>query len=227
MCQLFTGLRGTGKSTEIQRLYTRLSDPAQRNLLTVLIDADDVLDLTAEIDVSDVLALVLLPTERAVIAAEGGDGADALNDGPVQRLWTWLSKTDIEIGRITTSIEAGAKAGVELNLKTNPTIRQRVRAIVARHLGTFVRFVHDELRELEGRAKKAGCSGIVILFDSLEKLRGTRPHVEARTRQRRARVRDRRAVSPAPRACALYHPARAGAADDRSRGLLADDQGTE
>jgi hypothetical protein len=171
--QLFTGLRGTGKSTEIQRLYTRLSDPAQRNLLTVLIDADDVLDLTAEIDVSDVLALVLLHTERAVLAAEGGDGAEALTDGPVQRLWTWLSKTDVEIGKITAGIEAGGKTGVDLNLKTNPTIRQRVREIVAQHLGTFVRFVHDELRELEWRAKKAGRSGVVILFDSLEKLRGT------------------------------------------------------
>jgi len=173
VCQLFTGLRGTGKSTEIQRLYTRLSDPAQRNLLTVLIDADDVLDLTAEIDVSDVLALVLLHTERAVLAAEGGDGADALKDGPATRLWAWLSTTDVEIGKISAGIETGAKMGVELNLKTNPTFRHRVRESVARHLGTFVRFVHDELRELEWRAKKTGRSGIVILFDSLEKLRGT------------------------------------------------------
>ncbi len=171
--QLFTGLRGTGKSTEIRRLYTRLSDPAQRNLLTVLIDADDVLDLTAEIDVSDVLALVLLHTERAVIAAEGGNAADALKEGAAQRLWTWLSNTDVEIGKVTAGIEAGAKADIELNMKTNPTVRQRVRGIVARHLGTFVRFVHDELRELEGRAKKAKRSGIAILFDSLEKLRGT------------------------------------------------------
>ena len=172
MFQLFTGLRGTGKSTEIRRLYSRLSDPARRNLLTVLIDADDVLDLTAEIDVSDVLALVLLHTERAVIAAEGGDGTDALKDGAFQRIWTWLSKTDVEIGKLSGGIDAGAKVGIELNLKSNPTVRQRVREIVARHLGTFVRFVHDELRELEGRAKKAGRSGIVILFDSLEKLRG-------------------------------------------------------
>ncbi len=172
--QLFTGLRGTGKSTEIRRLYARLSDPEQRNLLTVLIDADDVLDLTAEIDVSDVLALVLLHTERAVIAAEGGNATDALKDGAVQRLWTWLSKTDIEIGKITAGLEAaGAKADIELNLKTNPKVRQRVRGIVAQHLGTFVRFVHDELRELEWRAKKTGRSGIVVLFDSLEKLRGT------------------------------------------------------
>jgi hypothetical protein len=173
VCQLFTGLRGTGKSTEIRRLYTRLSDPKLRNLLTVLIDADDVLDLTVELDVSDVLALVLFHTERAVVAAEGGNGADALADGPLQRLWGWLSKTDADITKLSAGVDVGVKVGIDLNLKTNPTLRQKVREIVARHLATFVRFVHDELRELEWRAKKIGRSGIVVLFDSLEKLRGT------------------------------------------------------
>ncbi|WP_437282049.1 hypothetical protein WME90_16250 [Sorangium sp. So ce375] len=173
VCQLFTGLRGTGKSTEIQRLAARLSDPERRNLLTVLIDADDVLDLTVEIDISDVLALVLLHTERAVLAAEGGDATSSLAGGPHRRLWAWLSRTDVEIGKLTAGVDAGAKAGVELNLKTNPTVHHRVREIVARHPSTFVRFVHDELRELEWRARKLGRSGIVILFDSLEKLRGT------------------------------------------------------
>ncbi|WP_437681564.1 hypothetical protein [Sorangium sp. So ce131] len=180
VCQLFTGLRGTGKSTEIQRLAERLSDPKRRNLLTVLIDADDVLDLTVEIDISDVLALILQHTERAVLAAEGGDAADALTDGPLGRLWAWLSRTDVEIGKFTAGVDvgskagvAGAKAGLDLNLKTNPTVRQRVREIVAKHLSTFVRFVHDELRELEWRARKLGRAGVVILFDSLEKLRGT------------------------------------------------------
>lgn len=173
VCQLFTGLRGTGKSTEIRRLAARLSDPTRRNLLTVLIDADEVLDLTVEIDISDVLALVLLHTERAVLAAEGGDPADALTDGPHRRFWAWLSRTDVEIGKLTAGVGAGTKAGIELNLKTNPTVRQRVREIVARHLATFVRLVHDALRELEARARKLGRAGIVILFDSLEKLRGT------------------------------------------------------
>ncbi len=171
--QLFTGLRGTGKSTEIQRLHTRLSDPKRSNLLTVLIDADDVLDLTVELDVSDVLALILFHTERVVLAAEGDDAANALKDAPFRRVWDWLSKTDVEIGKLTAGVDVGAKVGIDLNLKTNPTLRQKVREIVARHLATFVRFVHDELRELEWRAKKTGRSGIVILFDSLEKLRGT------------------------------------------------------
>jgi hypothetical protein len=54
--------------------------------IRLLIDADDVLDLTVEIDVSDVLALVLLHTERVVIGSEGGDATDALTDGPLQRL---------------------------------------------------------------------------------------------------------------------------------------------
>ncbi len=180
VCQLFTGLRGTGKSTEIRRLAARLSDPKRRNLLTVLIDADDVLDLTVEIDVSDILALILFHTERAVIAAEGGDAAGALKDGPLRRLSTWLSSTDVEVSKV------GFDVGMELNLKTNPTLRHRVREIVANHLATFVRFVHDELRELEGRARKTGRSGLVILFDSLEKLRGTslswRPVLESAER---------------------------------------------
>lgn len=173
VCQLFTGLRGTGKSTELRRLAERLSDPERKNLLPVLIDADDVLDLTVEIDVSDVLSLVLLHTERAVLVAEGGAAAAALKDGPLRRLWTWLSQTDLEIGKISLAAGSAVKAGVELNLKTNPTLRQRVRESVAKHLATFVKFARDELVELESRARKAGRAGIVVIFDSLEKLRGT------------------------------------------------------
>ena len=66
-----------------------------------------------------------------------------------------------------------ANAKFELDFKTNPTYRQVVREIVAKHLSTFVRFVHDELVQLNARAEQTGRSGLVILFDSLEKLRGT------------------------------------------------------
>jgi hypothetical protein len=173
VCQLFTGLRGTGKSTELRKLAARLAHPKQRNLLPVLIDADDVLDLTTDIDVSDVLALILLHCERAVLVAEGGRPEAALEDGPLRRLWNWLTRTDVEIGKLGLEGEVvGVKGKVELDLKTNPTVRQRVREVVAQHLSTFVRFVHEELVELDARAKKTGRSGVVVMFDSLEKLRG-------------------------------------------------------
>jgi hypothetical protein len=171
--QLFTGLRGSGKSTEIRGLAARLSDPKRKHLLSVLIDADDVLDLTVEIDVSDVLALVLQHAERVVLAAEGSDGRDTLKDGPLRRFWDWLTNTDVELGKLSVQAGAGVKAGVELNFKTNPTGRQLVREIVAKHPKSFHDFMHDEFRELDGRARKCGYTGIVVLFDSLEKLRGT------------------------------------------------------
>ncbi|HEX2689493.1 MAG TPA: hypothetical protein VHN14_22885 [Kofleriaceae bacterium] len=174
VCQLFTGLRGTGKSTEIRRLAARLANPGKRNLLPVLIDADDVLDLTTDIDVSDVLALILLHSEREVRKAEGERSEAALSEGPLQRLWSWLTRTDVEISRLGIEGEVlGVKGKVELDLKTNPTVRQRVREVVAKHLSTFVRFVRDELLELDVRAKNTGRSGLVVMFDSLEKLRGT------------------------------------------------------
>lgn len=172
-CQLFAGLRGTGKSTEINRLMARLGDPKRKNLLTVLIDAEEVLDLTVEIDISDLLSLVLLFTERAVIALEGGDAEDALKDGPFRRVWNWLFKTDISLGKVALGLDAGVKMNVEFALKTNNRARELARGTVAEQPTLFVRMVNDELRDLESRARKAGKSGIVVIFDSLEKLRGT------------------------------------------------------
>ncbi len=172
-CLLFTGLRGTGKSTEINRLMARLSDLKRKNLLTVLIDADDVLDLTVEIDISDLLSLVLLHTERAVVALEGGDAEEAMKDGPFRRLWGWLSKTDVEMSKASIGIDAGVKLGVDLNFKTNIKLRERVRNVVAEQPTTFINMVHEELRQLDLRARKANRGGIAVLFDSLEKLRGT------------------------------------------------------
>ncbi|HET9623144.1 MAG TPA: hypothetical protein VFP84_17345 [Kofleriaceae bacterium] len=174
VCLLFTGLRGTGKSTELRQLAARLAAPTKRNLLPVLIDADDVLDLTTDIDVSDVLSMVLLHTERAVLIAEGRKPEAALEDGAMRRLWNWLTRTGVEPKKIEVEGEVrGWKGKVEFDLKTNPTVRQQVREKVATYLSTFMRVLHDELMLLEDRARKVGRSGIVVVFDSLEKLRGT------------------------------------------------------
>ncbi|MBK6515154.1 MAG: hypothetical protein IPM79_19690 [Polyangiaceae bacterium] len=170
VCQLFTGLRGTGKSTELRRLDARLSDRKRRNFLTVLIDADQVLDLTVEIDVSDVLSLILFQSEKVVLKAEGSS-LPALKEGPFARFWAWATTTDVELGKL--SVAAGG-VGADFNLKSNPTVRTRVREVIANHAASFVKRVGDELSELNLRAQHAGYKGgLFIIFDSLEKLRGT------------------------------------------------------
>lgn len=91
--ELFTGLPGSGKSTELRRVASRLARPDRAHLLPVLIDAGDQLDLANSIDIPDIIAVVLHTTEETVLRAEGGDPSAALQDGYLARLWTWLTRT--------------------------------------------------------------------------------------------------------------------------------------
>lgn len=169
--QLFTGLPGSGKSTELKRLVKRLQDPARAHLLTVMVDGDASLDLTNEIDIPDILSAILLAVETEVLKIEGRDPQNALEEGYFTRLWHWLKTTEPELTKAEYGIPSGPKLVVEM--KSRPSLRQRVRATLATHLSTFLEQVRNELVALEARALAKGYRGLVVIFDSLEKLRGT------------------------------------------------------
>ncbi|MEX1365513.1 MAG: hypothetical protein AB1Z98_20465, partial [Nannocystaceae bacterium] len=61
---LVTGLRGTGKSTELLKLDKHLGQTDGPNHLMGLVDADEVIDLANEIDVPDILTAIVHATER-------------------------------------------------------------------------------------------------------------------------------------------------------------------
>lgn len=169
-----TGLRGSGKSTELRRLAVRLRDTQRANLLPVLVDAEATLDLTAEIDVPDIMAAILYETERHVLEAEGKDAEDALKEGFGTRFWVWLAHTDIELGKIEAGIQGKVVSGkLVAEMKTRPTLRKRIRDTVSANLTSFLREVREELERLNQRAREAGHAGIIVIFDSLEKLQGT------------------------------------------------------
>lgn len=169
--RLFTGLPGSGKSTELRRLAQRLARPDGANLVPVVVDGEDTLDLTSPLDVPDILASIVHACDLAVLEVEGRPASGALQDGYLTRFWTWLTKTEVEFGGGDLSIPSGGSLVVEL--KTRPTLRARVRGIVASHLSSFLAEVHRELAALDARAKECGRAGLVVIYDSLEKLRGT------------------------------------------------------
>ena len=171
VCLLVAGLTGSGKSTELRRLARRLAGTDSAGLLPVTLDAERLIDLTNRIDIVDIVAAIVYEAERAVLAAEGKSPEKATSEGYIQRFWHWLTTTDVELGKGSFSVPGGATLSLEL--KSRPSLRHRVRMVVSSHLTQFLADARAELRRLDERAAVAGHGGLLIIFDSLEKLRGT------------------------------------------------------
>lgn len=167
---LFTGLPGSGKSTELKRLAKRLEDAKRANLLPAVIAAEDVFDLSSPIDIPDILFAILDGVERELLSREGKDSKQAMGEGVLTRIWSYLTRTDIDLGKGELSVPEVGKLVVEM--KTRPTLRARVRTAVGNQLARIMDETTEELNAMIGRAKKLGCENIVVIFDSLERLRG-------------------------------------------------------
>lgn len=170
VCELVTGLPGSGKSTELRRLAAQLARPGGANLLPVVIDAEESLDLANPIDIPDIIFAILSATDAALLAAEGKPTGDSMREGYLTRFWNWITKTDVTLTQAHLTVADPAR--LVLELKTRPSLRAQVRAAVGAHLSRFLDEAHDELRSMQARAERAGRAGLVVIFDSLEKLRG-------------------------------------------------------
>jgi hypothetical protein len=174
VCRIFTALPGSGKSTELLRLAEHLRKSVHgRRFLPVYIDAEEVLDLTSPVDVPDVRLATLLKVTQAVSREEGveQDKVDAVGEGVVARVWRTF--TGIDPAKAELGMNLGlVSAKLVADMKANPSLRGQVRNHVAAQLTTFNESIDTELRALNARAQAQGFVGIVVLFDSLEKLRG-------------------------------------------------------
>lgn len=176
---LLTGLPGSGKTTELRRVAARLGRADGARLLTVYIDAEQVIDIDQRIDGPEIILAVVAETERAVLRLEAkhDTSVELGHEGPFKRLWNYICNTTIELNKAGATTEA---ANVVLALKTDPSLRKRVRDAVAARTSEFLEQARLQMRELEARVKKYEIpgqrehkyAGVFVLFDSLEKLRG-------------------------------------------------------
>ena len=178
--QLFSGFRGTGKSTELRRLRKKLQEHG--NTKVVLCDMADYLNLTTRVDISDFLISATGAFSDA-LEDDGLLGKDMVKESYWTRVRHFLTKTNVEF----TELNAGAKfkvgedegidasVGLKASLKADPSFRQKVQERMKGHLGALVNdvnaFMEDCLKKL--RKRHGDDVRVVVLFDSIERIRGT------------------------------------------------------
>lgn len=177
--QLFSGFRGTGKSTELRRLRKQLM--SRGNTKVVLCDMEQYLNLTTPVDISDFLISVAGALSDALEDDPQLIGKDMLHEGYWTRLTHFLTTTKVELPDSSATGKAGdLGTGFKVNLKADPSFRQQVQTRLAGHLGALSNHVNAFMEEcfkaLQTRHGKD--VRVVLLFDSVERIRGTSLNAE-------------------------------------------------
>lgn len=168
---LFTGQRGSGKSTELLRLKYRLERNAAEPCKVYYLDMAEWLSTSRELELgSFMLAVVAAWVEQAGVQPSGATWAE--------RFWTFLNTTNVKLEGIKVEANIGpAQAGIGLALQTDDNFLTQLNEQVRINRNAFVRGLHQFVqtfsRELCGRGEKC-----VLLIDSLEKLTGVADKAE-------------------------------------------------
>jgi hypothetical protein len=179
--QLFSGFRGSGKTTELFRLKQRLEEAGY---FVLYADALEYVSQSEEVDISSLLI---------VLAGAFGDALkeqlqiDILGETYWARFTNYLTKTTIAVSEATVKVEAdnplkevvgGLKAGIDLkaNIKNNPSFREKLAEAMLKRISELKsqmdQFVEEGVKAIEkhfGEKKR-----VVFIFDSLEQVRGSR-----------------------------------------------------
>lgn len=172
--QLFSGFRGTGKSTELRRLRRRLTGAG--NTKVVLCDMQDYLNLTTPVDISDFLVTLAGAFSDALQSDPELLGANMLHEGYWTRFWGFLKRTRVDLPSMDESVkDGGVGTGIKLNLKADPSFRHKVQQQLQGHLGSLSSDVNAFMEEcFKALQKRHGDDvRVVLLVDSVERIRGT------------------------------------------------------
>ncbi|HEY4915734.1 MAG TPA: hypothetical protein VIH92_02395, partial [Solirubrobacteraceae bacterium] len=167
-CQLFTGFPGTGKTTELKRLAKRLDEAKDLPTHTIYIDFEEYVDRYAPIGITDVMRVIAYCMDREATVAEGKDPEE--NPGYLRRFFEYVSRTDVELERLGFATYG---ASLMLELKNNPSFKQKAEAALQGRFQQFVADAHDVMEQAVGRLQKvrgADAERVVVIADGLERL---------------------------------------------------------
>lgn len=169
--QLFSGFRGSGKTTELLRLRENLRADGY---VVLYVRLEEYLNLKEPVELADFLLATLAATDDAAHGVSGDPNDPAPPPIPYdpsgEGMRRWWDRVKSLLAAGSDQMEVTAKLGpVELKteFRENPSFRQQVTAASRLSLGAMKReadaFTTDLVRRLG-----AGTSGLVLLVDSLD-----------------------------------------------------------
>jgi hypothetical protein len=171
-CQVVTGHRGSGKSTELHRLKQRLEDGKDPPFV-VYCEADEDIDRN-DVDFPEVLIAIVRQMagqlkDRLDISLKPGYFKDRL-----QRLMALLESEvtfeGAELGNDLMSLSA--------TVRSSPDARLKLRKLLEPDTGNWLKAANNLIGEAKLALVKKGFRDLVIIVDDLDKMI-MRPHAEA------------------------------------------------
>lgn len=174
-CQVLTGHRGSGKSTELWRLQHVLQEPDADNqrYFVVLVEADDHMDRN-DIDFPEILI--------AIIRQLAEDLRRRLNvtlkPGYFKDRWSRLKKLALsEVSFDGLELETGL-ATLSATIKNSPDARNEIRKLLDPDTNHWLTAANDVIGKAKLELQTKGFKDLVIIVDDLDKMI-TRAHERA------------------------------------------------
>ncbi len=166
--QLFSGFRGSGKTTELFRLKRDLEEG---DYIVFYANALEYINPAQPIDITDLLIVIAGAFSDAVEVYD--PGIKLKSETYWTRFWHYLTTTLVNVEELKlTAVKDVAE--LKLALKDTPTFRQKLQEVMANRLfeleAQVKKFFEDYVKALQ--SKYPG-KQIVFLVDQLEQIRGS------------------------------------------------------
>ncbi len=169
---LFSGQRGSGKSTELKRLKFRIETETTPKAKVYYLDMTDWLNSNRPLELgSFVVSLVAAWSDQL--------GSLHTQQSLAERFWQFLSRTNIKIDHF--KIEGGSpniKAALQLSLQTDANFLSEIATAIQGRRTAFITQAKQLISEIVADICPSG-EKCILLIDSLEKISGVGDSAEA------------------------------------------------
>ncbi|HAX75793.1 MAG TPA: pilus assembly protein PilB [Cyanobacteria bacterium UBA11372] len=164
-CQLYSGHRGAGKSTELLRLKQYLEE---QKFFVVYFAADEQDVNPQDTQYTD----ILLACTRHLLE----DLKDSANPSPVlnwlKSRWVELKDlalTEISFESLSVESQISQFAKLTANLRAVPTLRQQIRNQVNPHTETLIKALNQFINDAKNQLPQ-GCTQLAVIADNLDRI---------------------------------------------------------